>query len=145
MTKGIGENMDIRLQTIIDETKDQYGLENYTLETSVVLKERNGQGDAFYKFNMAFFPNTLTEPLEEDVNPPGTAVVEYNIQRERAETILFVQGQSFSTKTQFNERTAEEVAAWIEAETGYQFGKDFNHSATLENGFQFKADVDGIE
>lgn len=137
--------MDVRLQTIIDDIKLSFGLDMYTLETYSIHKERNSRGDAFYKFNMEFFPSTHIEPVEEDVNPAGTAVVEYNIQSEKVESIVFVERQSFATKTHFTKQTAEEIAAWVEEETGFTYERDFKLSDTLENGFQFKSDVDGIE
>ena len=61
------------------------------------------------------------------------------------ESVVFVERQSFATKTHFTKKTAEEIAAWVEEETGLTYERDFKLSDTLENGFQFKSDVDGIE
>lgn len=140
-----GDSMDKRLRNIVDMCKEKFGLYEYELESHSIHKERNSKGEAYYKFNMEFFPNVLTEPIEEDVNPDGTVVIDYNIQEEIVENVIYVNGKSYSTKTHFSERTVEEVAAWVEGETGLVYQKDFKLSKEVANGFQFKSDVDGIE
>jgi len=140
-----GDSMDPRLQSIVEMCKEKFGLSAYELESHSIHKERNNKGEAYYKFNMEFFPNVLTEPIEEDVNPDGTVVIDYNLQQDLVETIIFVNEKSYSTKTHFTEKTAEEVAAWVEKETGLSYQTDFKLSEALEEGYQFKADVDGID
>lgn len=136
--------MDERLTEIIDMCIDKFGLSAYKLETYSMHKERNSKGEVSYKFNMEFFPNVLSESVEEDINPDGTAVIEYNIQHEMVESVVFVSGQSFATKTHFVDKTADEIAAWIEVETGLRYQTDFNVSEVTETSIQFKSDVDGI-
>ena len=137
--------MDAHLQNIVDMCKEKFGLSNYELESYSIHKERDSIGEAYYKFNMEFFPNTLTEPTEEDLNPDGTVVIDYNIQEEIVENVIFLNDKSYSTKTHFTEKTAEEIAAWVEGETGLTYGTDFKLSEVNEDRFQFKADVDGID
>ena len=137
--------MDARLQNIVDMCKEKFGLSAYELESHSIHKERNSRGEAYYKFNMEFFPNVLNEPIEDYVNPDVTAVIDYNLQQEIVETVIFVNGKSNSTKVQFTEKTAEEVAAWVEGETGLSYQTDFKLSEVMEGGFQFKSDVCGID
>ena len=97
--------MDARLQKIADDIKVRFGLELYSLETYSLHKERDSKGEAYYKFNMEFFPNVISNELEEDLNPKGTVIVDYNIQQEIVESVIFVENKSFSTKTHFPEKT----------------------------------------
>ena len=58
--------MDKRLQKIVDEAQVKFGLDAYRLERHSIYKERNTIGEAYYKFNMEWFPKELNEPVEED-------------------------------------------------------------------------------
>lgn len=136
--------MDKRLQKIAEETQEKFGLDAYRLERHSIYKERDATGDAYYTFIMEWFPKELSEPIEEDYNPEGTAIVEYAIQKQQFSGVSFVQGESFSIKTQFPSKTADEVAAWIEQETGLLYKQDFKLTKANGNGFQFKSDVEGI-
>ena len=137
--------MDARLQSIVGLCKEKFGLSAYELVSYSIHKERNSKGEAYYKFNMEFFPNVLAEPIEEDINPDGTVVIDYNIQEEKVENVIFVNDKSYSTKTHFTEKTPEEIADWVEGETGLTYQTDFKLSEVIEDGFQFKSDIDGID
>lgn len=139
-----GDSMDNRLLEIVDKCKEKFGLSEYQLHTHSIHKERNNKGKAYYKFNMEFIPNISSEKIEEDVNPEGTVVIDYNIQSKIVENVIYVNGKSYSTKTHFPDRTIEEIALWVEEETGLTYQTDFKLSEKLNNGFQFKSDVDGI-
>ena len=52
--------MDKRLQKIADDIKVKFGLDTYKLETYSIHKERNSLGEAYYKFNMEFFPHEIS-------------------------------------------------------------------------------------
>jgi len=136
--------MDKRLQNIVDEAQEKFGLDAYRLERHAIYKERDTMGHAYYTFNMEWYPKGYNEPIEEDYNPEGTAIVEYAIQKQHFSNVSFVQGESFSTKTHFPGKTADEVAAWLEKETGLEYKQDFKLTQANANGFQFKSDVDGI-
>lgn len=136
--------MDKRLQKIVDEAQEKFGLNAYRLERHSIYKERDTTGDAYYTFTMEWFPKELNEPIEEDYNPEGTAIVEYAIQKQHFSDVSFVQGESFSTKTHFPGKTVDEVATWLEKETGLVYKQDFKLTQANANGFQFESDVDGI-
>lgn len=137
--------MDKRLQKIADDIKVKFGLDAYKLATHSIHKERNSLGEAYYKFNMEFFPNEISGEYEEDVNPEGTAIVDYNIQNEIVESVIFVEDKSFSTKTHFPNKTEEEVGNWIESETGLAYGSNFVMTDVHENGFQFSPNIEKVE
>lgn len=136
--------MDKRLQKIVDEAQVEFGLDTYRLERYGIYKQRNSKGEGYYQFNMEWFPKEFSAGIEEDTNPDGTVSIDYNIQDERFESVVFVQGQSFATKTQFVEKTPEEVAAWVEQQTGWTYFEDFKLVQANGNEFQFEFDVDGI-
>ncbi len=50
----------------------------------------------------------------------------------------------FPQKRTFPDKTADEVATWLEKETGLVYKQDFKLTQANANGFQFKSDVDGI-
>ena len=135
--------MDKRLQNVVDEARVKFGLEAYQLERHSIYKKRDSTGTAFYVFNMEWFPKELKEPTEEDDNPEGTAIVEYVIQKKYFSSVSFVQGKSFSTKTDFPNQTADEVAVWLEKEIGLVYKQDFKLTEANSNGFQFTSDVEG--
>jgi len=137
--------LDKQIKKVIDETNEKFGLENYTLERYAIYKERDYNRKAYYKLNMEWFPNELPEPIEEDMNPDGTAVIEYHIQKEQFTSVTFVQGMSFSTLTHFPNKTTEEVTVWVENEIGYEYGKDFKLVEDQVNRKLYGADVDGIQ
>ena len=83
--------------------------------------------------------------LEEDLNPEGTAIVDYNIQNGFVESVIFVEDKSFSTKTHFPNKTEQEVGKWIESETGLAYGSNFVMTDVLENGFQFSPNIGEVE
>jgi len=136
--------MDKRLQKIVDKTQEKFGLDAYQLERHSIHKERDTMGDTYYTFTMEWFPKELSEPIEEDYNPEGTAIVEYAIQKQQFSNVSFVQGESFSTKTHFPGKAVDEVAVWLEKETGLVYKQDFKLTQANANGFQFMSDVDGI-
>ncbi|MFD1927037.1 hypothetical protein ACFSFY_03050 [Sporosarcina siberiensis] len=137
--------MDLRLQKIIEETKMKFGLDNYILERTSIYKKRDPIGKIQYTFNMEWFPAHEEQPVDEDSNPDGTAVVEYNISVSSFASVVFVGGISNSTITHFNEKTSQEVGKWIESETGLIYGVDFKLSGSNENEYTYESDIDGIK
>jgi arsenate reductase-like glutaredoxin family protein len=136
--------MDERLQKIVDEARVEFGLDAYRLEKYSIYKQRDSKGEAYYQFSMEWFPKELNEPVEEDLNPEGTASIAYNIQEKRFESVIFVQGQSFSTKKHFVGKSVEEVVAWVEQQTGWTYLDDFKLTQVDEHEIEFEFDVNGI-
>ena len=50
----------------------------------------------------------------------------------------------FNDNAHFERKHAEEVAAWLEKETGLVYEQDFKLTQANENEFQFEMDIDGI-
>ncbi|NYF25256.1 hypothetical protein [Sporosarcina sp. JAI121] len=136
--------MNKQLQIIVDETQVKFGLDAYRLERYSIYKERDSTGAASFIINMEWFPKELNEPIEEDYKPVGTAIVEYSIQKKHFSSVSFVQGKSYSIKTHFPGQTAEEVAAWLEEETGLVYKRDFKLTEASLDGFRFESDIGGF-
>lgn len=136
--------MDERLQQIADEAHVKFGLDAYKLERHSISKHRDAKGEAYYVVNMEWFPKELNETIEEDMNPEGTACLEYNIQEQCFDSVIFTLGQSFSTLAPFVKKTPEEVAAWLEKQTGLTYGIDFKLTQASSDEFQFEMDIEGV-
>lgn len=133
--------MDKRVQAIADKARMEFGLDHYHLGRYSFYPKRNGTD---YELNMEWFPNNTDTPIEEDINPDGTASIDYNIQQERFQSVIFTMGITFSTARPFTKKTIEEAAAWLERQTGLVYEQDFFAKQASENGFQFISRVDGI-
>ncbi|ERM19404.1 hypothetical protein [Brevibacillus laterosporus] len=116
--------MDKRIQEIITATSEKFGLQTYHLHTSRLSTTVDLIRGTTYQLNMEWFVNGVTERTEDDVNPPGTAVIEYDISSKRYKSVIFVDGKTFSTSsTRFS--THSEIIEWIEAETGLRHDEQF--------------------
>lgn len=133
--------MDKQIQAIADRALIEFGLENYRLERHSIYRQRNGTG---FELTMEWFPNEYNGPVEEDLNPAGTFSIDYNIQLERFQNVIFTMGKSYSKAHPFKEKTIEEAAAWLERQTGLTFEQDFFAEAASENEFRFVSRVDGV-
>ncbi len=138
------KKVDQRIQQILDETVIKFGLEQYRLETWDVRQLFNDLGKQSYVLMAQWFPNDLSKNIEDDVSPDGTVSITYMIQEQRYERVIFVNGKSYSSQMLFTHKTVEEVAAWVENETGLTFGSGFRLNEAQENGYRFIIDVDGI-
>ncbi|MGN7387935.1 hypothetical protein [Sporosarcina sp. SAFN-015] len=133
--------MDKRVQAIADKASMEFGLDHYHLGRYSFYTKRNGTD---YELNMEWFPNDTEAPIEEDINPDGTVSIDYNIQQDRFQSVIFTRGTTFSTVRPFTKKTIEEAAAWLERQTGLVYEQDFFAEQASDNGFQFTSRVDGI-
>lgn len=136
--------MDNRLKQLVNELSVKFGLEHYKLERYSFFKKNMYNGEVHYICDLELMPIAAANRRDPDFNPSGTAVIEYNVTTDKLVQLFFVNGQSFSTHTVFNTQTVREVAHWIEQETGYRFEKDFTVVDTLDNGYQFKSEINGL-
>ncbi|MFS0574780.1 hypothetical protein AB1K83_04050 [Sporosarcina sp. 179-K 3D1 HS] len=136
--------MDKRILEIVDQTRMEFGLENYSLGRYGFYKRLNSKEEQEYHLSMEWFPNDLQEHVEEDENPIGTACIEFNLQQQRYDSAIFVMQTSYSTKAPFQEKTPEEVGEWIRRMTDLEVGRELRLSEAYEDGFLFKGKIDGI-
>ena len=137
--------MDSRLQAIVSRTQEEFGLENYLLGRHSFYKQRDTVQSVYYQLTMEWFPKNLKGLIEEDENPEGTAIIEYNIQSGKFERVIFVHGESDSTITLFKEKTPEEVVSWVEQQTDLVYGVDFTLKRAAEDEYVYETNVDGVQ
>lgn len=135
--------MDNRIQAIADRAQAEFGLENYRLGRHAIVQKQDVLGEPYYQLSMEWFPFSAGE-VEEDENPEGTAVIDYHIQEERFESVIFVMEQTDSTHRPFERRTLEEMASFVERMTGFQFGRDFFIQDFYGTGALFHSEVNGV-
>ncbi|QDX95090.1 hypothetical protein EEL31_10995 [Brevibacillus laterosporus] len=116
--------MDKRLQEIINATSEKFGLQAYHLHTSRLYTTVDTIRGTTYQLSMEWFVNGVTERTEEDLNPSGTAVIEYDISSKRYNSVIFVGGETFATSSS-RFATISEVIEWIEKETGLRHKEQF--------------------
>lgn len=136
--------MDNRLMEIAEKTKQEFGLEHYYLGRHGIYKRFNDKEQTEYLFSMEWFPNESEEAIEEDENPPGTASIEYNIQREQYDSVIFVMQTTYATKAPFQNRTIEEIAEWVKRYTGLEVNQELRLTEAYEDGFLFKGELGGV-
>ncbi|MDN4606598.1 hypothetical protein [Sporosarcina highlanderae] len=133
--------MDERVKAIADKAQNEFGLERYRLERYTFHENRKSPG---FILNMEWFPIDFDGPVEEDMNPDGTASIDYDIQSERFTSAIFTMGRSYSTAHPFKVKTIEEAAAWLEKITNLAYKQDFFAEQASENGFRFIARKDNV-
>lgn len=133
--------MDKRIEAIADKAQKEFGLERYRLERYTFHENRKSPG---FILNMEWFPVDLDGPFDEDMNPDGTASIDYDIQSERFTSAIFTMGKSYSTDHPFKVKSIDEAAAWLEEITGLTYKYDFFAEQASENGFRFISRKDNI-
>lgn len=132
------------IKELIDSTKLRFGLNNYYLERHSLSRELNILNETEYTLCMEWFPNHVTEQEDEDLNPEGTAVIDFNTNSQRYDRIIFVGGTSYAEGIKFDEVNIDSIINWIEQETGLSYGEQFKLHKEENGEFYFKACVDDI-
>ncbi|MEC2157890.1 hypothetical protein [Virgibacillus halodenitrificans] len=136
--------MDNKLEKLAKATAEDCGLSNYFLKRSHIFKESGIPGEHSYLLSTEWFPED-SEPMDEELNPPGAAVIDIDIQTEKVKRIIFVQDVSFAEEGSFpNLNQKEETITWIENITGLEFGRQFQLLPTEGTTMHFQAAVDNI-
>lgn len=135
--------MDERTQELIDLTKEKFGLWDYSLERSSFNRSVNIFNETIYTFSMEWFPNEVAEPVDEDENPDGTAVIEIDIHSRKFQSVIFVMGQTFA-KNGVTFTDKKDIIKWIEQETGLMYGQQFQLRNEEEGELHFRECIDGV-
>lgn len=135
--------MNQQLQQLVDKWTNRYGLQQYEIGTYHFFKQATLDGVVQYHLTVEFYPKGASPYEEDELNPDGTAIIDYNLTTETIVSILFVNAQSFATTHPFPTQTVQEVAQWIETETGYTYGDHFVAVDTVDNGYLFEGVING--
>ncbi|MED0669602.1 hypothetical protein P4S95_05105 [Aneurinibacillus aneurinilyticus] len=117
--------MDSRLQELVDFTKEEIGLESYYLHTANIYWDKSIFNNTDYTLLMEWFPNGIMERTEEDLNPPGTAVVELDLKTRRFKSIIFVGEKTLINTLVFDKHDSKKIIRWIEQKTGLVYHEQF--------------------
>ena len=135
--------MDRRIQAFVDQAKTTFGLENYYLHHHSLWRDVNHFNETSYTLCLEWFPNGTVFD-EDDSNPEGTAIIEYNVNTGELETAIFVRGETYAQDgITFNGGT-EEIINWIEQKTGLTYNEQFQLHNETDNEIEFSAIIDGI-
>lgn len=137
--------MDRRIQELIDFTKEKFGLENYSLERHNLSRNVNIFNETIYTLCMEWFPKPVTEPVDDESNPDGTAIIEINVTTRKFENAIFVMGKTYAENgVMFTNLDTKTIIKWIERETGLTYGKQFQLHNESEGELRFKECFEGV-
>lgn len=84
--------------------------------------------------------------LEDDLNPVGTAVIEMDSHTHQFYSVIFVQSTTYVEKgVHFSTMGHHEIIHWIEQETGFIYGKQFQLQKEEAGKLLFHAVFEGIK
>lgn len=135
--------MNERLKEMIDHTAEKFGLDNYYFKRHHIFREKNHFNETTYLLCMEWFPNESNQ-TDEDLNPPGTAVIDIDIHTQVVKRIVFVNDTSYANEDIFPAADKESSIDWIESMTGLDFGKQFKLDAEQDGDLRFHASIDNI-
>ncbi len=82
--------------------QEKFGLDAYQLERHSIYKERDSLREMHIIHSIwSGFLRRLNEPIEEDYNPEGTAIVEYAIQKQLLIALFSCKANHFPQKLTF--------------------------------------------
>lgn len=137
--------MSERLEKFIGLAKSKFGLKNYRLHTHDISRHVNEFKETEYVLAMEFFPPHVEGPLADGSNPPGTAVIEMDVQRKMFNQVIFVEGKSFAEDgVAFPNLDTNRMIQWIEKETGLTYDHDFFLVKSEERKLYFEARCNGL-
>ncbi|MGY0693399.1 hypothetical protein ACW2QC_11485 [Virgibacillus sp. FSP13] len=135
--------MNERIKELSAYTSEKFGLENYHLKRHHIFYETNNLNQTTYLLSMEWFPND-SQQVDEDYNPPGTAVIDMDIHTKAIKRIVFVHEKSFAVNGVFPTPDEENVIEWIEELTDLQYGRQFKLLSDEDGAYSFQAVVDNI-
>ncbi|WP_345240708.1 hypothetical protein [Pontibacillus salipaludis] len=133
--------MKQKLEAIEERMKRKFGLEDYTLERTHLHREVEAFEQTHYVYNMEWFPEG-SGPVEDDLNPEGTASIDVDVHTGEVRSLIFVSGVSKAkTPTLPNE---QDVIHWVEQETGLTHREHFFLKSKQDRTYMFYSAVNGI-
>lgn len=132
-------------QKIIEWTRLKFGLAHYDLCRSSYSRRVTLFNETVYQFCMEWFPKEA-DIVEENLNPEGTAVITIDLQTNKVESAIFVEGATYAEHgVVFQQRDVESIIKWIEAETNLIYGRHFQLESHKGDKYVFKECYKGID
>lgn len=117
--------MEQKIQALIIATKEKFGLTNYYLHTSSFHRSLDIFEDTTYTFTTEWLPSHAKKVEEDDLNPPGTAIIDIDVHTGQLKRILFVNNKSFAEKNIIVSTSTNDIIQWVEEETGLTYNEQF--------------------
>jgi len=117
--------MEQKIQALITATKEKFGLTNYYLHTSSFRRSLDIFEDTTYILTTEWLPSHAKKVEEDDLNPPGTAIIDINVHTGQLKSILFVDNKSFAEKNIIVSTSTKDIIQWVEEETGLTYNEQF--------------------
>jgi len=117
--------MEQKIQALITATKEKFGLTNYYLHTSSFRRSLDIFEDTIYILTTEWLPSHAKKVKEDDLNPPGTAIIDINVHTGQLKSILFVDNKSFAEKNIIVSTSTKDIIQWMEEETGLTYNEQF--------------------
>lgn len=137
--------MHPKIESYIEWAISKFGLEHYTLERHHLYRSINQFNETVYSLSMEWFPVHHKQAQNApDYNPIGTVVIDLDIERSVANSIVFVGGKSYASRSTFSSMEDKEIMQWIEAETGLRCGVHLQLAKQSERSYSFAGCIDGI-
>lgn len=138
--------MNANIQQLIDQTKAKFGLDLYYLKRHSFYRYVNMFNETIYTLNMEWFPSHEAEPVDDDVNPDGTAVIEVNLNTGQIESVIFVMDKTYAQHgVTFKRPYPAHVIQWIEQETGLIYGEHFHMHQKEKGELSFEEAIDDVQ
>jgi len=136
--------MEQKIQALIAATKEKFGLTNYYLHTSSFHRNLDIFEDTTYIFTTEWLPSHAKKVEEDDLNPPGTAIIDIDVHTGQLKRILFVNNKSFAEKNLIVSTSTNDIIQWIEEETGLTYNEQFQLIEEENGRLFFKECLMGI-
>lgn len=131
--------MNKNLKLAIDEAKQVWGLEHYTLQDYSIFVEKNIVSGHAYLLEMQW----VIEQAKEAKQPEDSVLLTIHLDTKKLYR-LFINGENRLTKQFSVGGNMESVIDWIEEKTGLVYGRQFMQTIGQNNEFYFHAAVDNI-
>ncbi|WP_100013098.1 hypothetical protein [Lentibacillus sediminis] len=134
--------MKEKLQEVIEDVKQTFGLGAYQLHQQQIFREIAGADRTSYILNLEFIPGG--EAAADGHHPEGTASIDIDLHTRELKRITFSEEVNLATHEGFPASDKEAAIEWVEEMTGLEFGRQFRLLKDEELALEFEAAVDNI-
>ena len=137
--------VDQKVSKLVEMTKEKFGLANYYLKSYHLNRHVDLFRKTIYTLTTEWFPNEI-EKLTEDLNPPGTALIEMDLHTAQYKRVIFVRGQTYAKNgLHFEKKDKQSIIDWIEKETGLSYEKQFQLQKEEVGRLVFREVFEGVQ
>lgn len=132
------KQIDPRIKHLIEEVDNRLGLEQYILKSYELEATVNRFHETTYSLMMEWLPKHKLGEVVNDLNPDGTAIIQFDFHRQKFEQIIFVGEKSYASKYPLQKARENTVLAWIAEETSLNCENNIRLKNSTDNQFSFQ-------